>query len=55
MKLDLQKKKMKTVQKMERWGKRGHECNGNKKREAMARDSQDWRKIVWEAKVQNGL
>ena len=31
MKMDLKEKKMKTMQKMERWGKRGHECNGNKK------------------------
>lgn len=28
---------------------------GIKNRQAMARDYQEWRKIVWEAKVQNGL
>lgn len=28
---------------------------GIKNRQAMARDYQEWRKIIWEAKVQNGL
>jgi len=31
MKLDFKKKKIKTMQKMERWGKRGRECSGNQK------------------------
>jgi hypothetical protein len=30
MKLDFKKKRMKTMQKMERWGERGHECSRNK-------------------------
>jgi hypothetical protein len=28
---------------------------GIKNRQAVARDCQEWRKIVWEAKVRNGL
>jgi hypothetical protein len=42
--------------KTERWGWRGLKNNRNKKnKQAMARDSQKWRKTALEAKVHNRL